>query len=350
MHYNGQEISTEYFLNDIVHAAMDARYTAQKSDDTKQALQLQNFFQMLKAGAQARKEGQPVTNHVIDTILNNIEEMGLKNFNKFNVGNLFGRRGGARFEREITNVIQAVYQEVSEDDFDIKTANIGSQRGNVSFTDWGDEVVQEILEKVGTKTYHVIKADNGETIRQYYLQDVEGKVDVKGYQINIKANPTAAMLGIYNLLSQATFSAKNYDSMTWDEKCEVFKEQIGHTSIKLGDSNLYRALYGSLSSLNYDDETINSAIFAGMNLIEDNNYVVSTHFYHLRFIYELIGAGIQYQGHNYGGARFLIYNDPHGNIYVKSTAQIVSDILNDESLITEAKALGGIYISKKEFT
>lgn len=349
MNYNGRNWHVDDFLQNIVHAAAAAEYSAKVSPETVEAAELQKFFQSLKHAAQNRKMGMPVSDGIIETILDNVQAIGQSRHAKFNVGNLFGVRGGNRFENELTRVIEAVFMEVSDDDFNKEAVNIGSKRGNINKTSWLDEDVQRILKKVGTKTYHKIKREDGKTLKEYYLQDVDGKIDVMGYQVNIRANATPEMLKIYNLLSQATFTAKNYDSMTWDEKCEIFIEQVGHTSIKLGDSNVYRALYGSLSSLGYDEETTDSAIFAGMNLIKKGNPIVATHFYHLRFIYELTGAGFQYQGQNFGGAKYLIYNDPHGNIYVKSTAQIVSDILNDHSVISMSKALGNIYISKKAF-
>ena len=57
--------------------------------------------------------------------------------------------------------------------------------------------------------------------------------------------------------------------------------------ITLGNSNLYRAVAGSLSSLGHDDKTIASAFWAGYNKVKQGNIDVANHFYHLRYIYEL---------------------------------------------------------------
>ena len=352
MYYNGNNRYSLYHFLNIVHAATTAKYTAQVSDDTIKAQKLQAFFQRLKFGAQQRKVGAPIEDAIIETILDNVQLLGQSQFSHFNVGNLFGKRGGARFEHELTRVIEAVFQEVSDSELDKALVNIGAQRGNIGANiDMTQPIAQSILEMVGTKTYHTLKKDTGGAFQEYYLPDVDGKIDVRGYNINIRADASTEMLEIYNLLSDATFSAKNYDSMTWDEKTETFIEQTGHSSIKLGSSNAYRALASVLADMGYEESTINSAIYSGLTKIQrENDDYVATHFYHLRFIYELIGAGFQYGNVNYGGAKYLIYNDPHGNIYVKSTAEIVSDILNSEEIIGATSAFKTISISKGAFS
>lgn len=360
MYYNGNNRYSIYHFLNIVHAASTAKYTAQVSTDTAEAAELQAFFQQLKMGAQAHKSGNPVDNEIIDTILYNIQMSGRSQFSHFNVANLFSKRGGARFEHELTRVIEAVFASVSDSELDTSLVNIGSVRGGIDLENAiTNPLVQKALELVGTKTYHVLKDQSGNTFKQYYLPEVDGKIDVRGYQINIRADASPQMVKIYNMLSQATFSAKNYDSMTWDEKVKMFKEQTGHTTIKLGSSNIVRALASVLSDLNYDEATVFSAIYSGLTkIMKEQDDEVATHFQHLRFIYELIGAGFQYGGTSYGGVKYLIYNDPHGNIYVKSTAQILSDILNDESIIGASSAFNigdssitgkTISISKSDF-
>ena len=73
-----------------------------------------------------------------------------------------------------------------------------------------------------------------------------------------------------------------------------------------------------------------------------------THFYHLRYIYELVGAGISYNGKMGNEVNFLIYNDPHGEIFVKSTANILNDVLNDHPAFV-GNPFKDIYIKKAYF-
>jgi hypothetical protein len=78
---------------------------------------------------------------------------------------------------------------------------------------------------------------------------------------------------------------------------------------------------------------------------EDPN--VKTHLYHLRFAYELTGAGLNLSN-NARIVKYLIYNDPHGNIYVRSVNQIISD-LYDKIDKSNNNVYNGISINKTYF-
>lgn len=353
MYYNGQKgMHVSTFVN-MVHADMVARYGQKAKVDDVNALELQTFFQTIKQAAINDKKGMLIENEVINTIIDNLRDiMAQRNNAQFH--NLFQMRGGARFENEITDIINAVYQEMGDEDFqfDKSQVNIGSMIGtSVDLSDelLADKDIQKMLQAIGTKTQKYIENSKGEKILIYYLPEVDGKIDVKGYKIKIKANPNPEILKIYNLLKDATFTAKNYDSMTWDKKMEQFIQQTGHTTLSLGKSNVYRAIVGALEGVGYEHRTSVSAFWAGYNRINQGDTNVATHFYHLRYLYELTGIGIKYNGQSFGEAKYLIYNDPHGNIYVKSTAVIFSDVLH-ELLNNPHSYSMHISISKRSFS
>lgn len=349
MYYNGNNryrVST--FLNQV-HTAMQSKYIASASIDKQNALELQNFFQELKEASLTYDPNNPIGNEVINLVLDGVIKHSPPNFK---IANLFGQAGksygknaydsGARFERELTRVIQAVYEGVSDKEFkfDESQVNIGSRTAtsiNLSEELLGDQQIQKMLKTVGTKTQKYITMADGTKKLVYYLQDVSGKIDVKGYEIAITGNPSPELLKIYNLLKDATFTAKNYNSKTWDEKAQTFVDATG-TTLALGKTNIYRSIIGTLEDLGYDSRTSQSAFWAGFNRINSGDQNVMNHFYHLRYIYELTGAGIKYDGQSYGGAKYLIYNDPSGGIWVKSTAEILADLLNSSDNITS-----GIY-------
>ena len=350
MYWNGKSngIHTQQFLN-IVHEAMKIKYLTKKqvSDSTSQAYKLQIFFQDLKSVAQGGHSNF-FDEEILDTILYSIQMYGSVMGSNFKAKNLFSGRGGSRFERELTSIYEAVWNSIGEDQFDISRVLVGDRLGNISF-EGVNNLAEEIVQTFGMQTYRVIEDKvKGSKLKQYYLPAVDGKSDVMGYEINIRANANPQMIEIYNLLKDCTFSAKNYDSMTWDEKAKDFIQSSGHSALILGKSNIFRAIYGTLSDLNYDDRTIKSAIFAGYNCIAKGQTDVATHFYHMRYIYELIGSGIKYNGMSFGTVIYLIYNDPHGNIYVKSTAEILSDLL-EEVLDIDKKWDSTISISKNKF-
>ena len=349
MYYNG---NNKYRVNTFlgqVHTAMKSKYIASSSIDSQNALELQKFFQELKKASLTYDPNNPIGNEVIRAVLDGVIKNSPANFK---IENLFGQVGhsyasnayesGARFERELTRVIQAVYEGVSDRDFefDEKQVNIGSQTAssiNLSDELLGDKQIQAMLKAVGTKTQKYITMSDGSKKLAYYLRDVDGKIDVKGYEIAITGNPSPELLKIYELLKDATFTAKNYNSMTWDQKAETYVESTG-TTLSLGKTNIYRAIVGTLEDLGYDERTSRSAFWAGFNKVNQGDQNTINHFYHLRYIYELIGSGIKYDGKSFGTAKYLIYNDPSGGIWVKSTAEILADLLNSSENISS-----GIY-------
>ena len=116
----------------------------------------------------------------------------------------------------------------------------------------------------------------------------------------------------------------------------------------LGKSNLYRAISGSLISLGVTSKrTIDDMVFGGLENIKKNNDEVASHFYHLRYLYELTGACIIDSNCKISRVKYLIYNDPHGNIYVKSTADIVANIL--DAKVSASEGFKTIKIKKSIF-
>ncbi len=349
--YNNKTVAA-FLINDV-HPAMEVKYYANKN--VKEANELQQFFQDLKNTAKARAKNNMISNVIMDQLLNSLEELGKQRWKNYNVTKLFTRSGGLAFERELSDVIAAVASNLTDDDVNItqvrKTVNIGGEKGNVMDENFSAQLSQEILKATGIKMQKKIQTEIDQTEKKYYLPQVEGKADVDAslYNINIKANPSAYLLRIWELLSKAVFSAKNYDSMTWDEKLRILVD-THHEKIKIGDSNIVRSLYGSLNSLGlWDHETIISAIYAGYwAATKYSQQPVMTHFYHLRYIYELVGAGISYKEGPGNEVNFLIYNDPHGEIFVKSTANILNEVLNNQPAF-KGNPFKDIYIKKAYF-
>ena len=125
MYYAGKRgVHVSTFMGEV-HNAMIAKYTSQKSEEAIKAKELQNFFQELKNASKTYSPDSPTENEVINQILQTIISLSPKNFK---IENLFGRAGafygsnsyesGARFERELTRVIQAVYENLTDDEFE----------------------------------------------------------------------------------------------------------------------------------------------------------------------------------------------------------------------------------------
>ena len=339
MYYNN---NNRYPVNNFlstVHKDIINKYGSASQEERQNALELQNFFQSIKSAAQNYKTNF-IEDETIRLIVETINTLGISQNKNYNITRLFGERGGSRFENEITRTIQAVYENLTDDDFvfDKSIVNIGSQRTSLNLSEeiLNEKEVQNILKNLGTKTQRYIEDKNtGNRIKQYYLQDVDGKIDVKGYEINITGNPTSELLRIYNLLKDASFTAKNYDSIggTWQDRVNGLGEDISDRPLSLGESNPFRSIYSLLTELGYEHRTAISAVCHSYNKIKkEENTETSAHIYHIRLAYELMGIGLRYNGESYGIAKYLIYNDPSGNIYVRSTMDILSELLNEDRI------------------
>ena len=195
------------------------------------------------------------------------------------------------------------------------------------------------------KTHHKV----GEGKYEGFLKGVDMKVDINNKGSNIDAIlsdtefPSDWKQAI-QYLSEATFTVKNYQAKT---------------NIKIDDTNAVRALFGVLDSTKKSEfkkyKVQSSAFMHAFNLCflvetgqnkkknifkEDERYTsaerkeraegVSTHVYHMRFIYELTGAGQKDKDlKDLAEADYLLYNQHNTNkIYVVSSGNIISNMFN----------------------
>lgn len=336
MYYNGgyDNKHVSEFLG-IVHRRMNAKYSKKNEQLKANAQTLEKFLRELKLAANQGNSSEFFHNEILDAIL-----QGIKSHLRGNtkVETLFRKRGnsylqGKRFEDDLTNVVLTIMEQVAADPKTVsrKEINIGTRTGSPlnDLHETIDDMGNEIVEGVGEELLERMRKNDTNALKEFYSKNVQGKIDVRGYEIEVNAQATPKMLEIYELLKDATFSAKSYSSMTWDQ---ALKEMVSTSrkAITLGHSHFYRAFSGPLLDLGYDIRTTNSAIFAGENMVGRKENVAQ-HFFHLRYIYELTGSGIIYTDGGYlGEVKYLIYNDPASDeIYVKSAAEILEDILSN---------------------
>ena len=295
-------------------------------EEIKKANALQTFFQNLKNDfSKPSNLRSSINNQIISSILSKNPQLNPSLFFHHS-----GRGGGFTFEKEIARVIQAVTNEVAQSSVvKIKDLTIGQTSSSVQGLleeHLLEPLTQSILKQVGTKTQKYIQDDLGQSSKQLYLAEVDGKIDVKGYDLNINITESTELTDIYELLKDATFSAKSRSSLN------RYGEEILNKYISLGKTNSYRALHSTLSYLGFDHQNVNDFLSKSFNAIKKgtkNSQEIISHLYHLQYGYELSGAGINYKGQNLGIAKYIIYNDPTSDkIYVKSTREIISSILS----------------------
>lgn len=286
---------------------------------------LTNFFLSLKQRAISRKNStaaERVGEDMYDLILDAIVLP-----NHRTIHNLFRRTGGSYrqgtyFEQDLAAVVMAVYKTINVDKksaVSLSQINVSNQVGTVG--QMIDGLSEEILQELKTLTK--------KELEKKFPHYVFGKIDtvIQHDLISIKGNSNIPD-NILLALSQATFTDKSYKSYTW-KNGQIL--DLGERTIKLGSSDLNRALRGAMSYLAFNEQDIESVYYGGQYLLAQNQLSDQNkaHFWHLRYLYELTGAGIIYKGgQNLGLARYLIYNDPStDNIVVKSTAKILSELL-----------------------
>lgn len=177
-----------------------------------------------------------------------------------------------------------------------------------------------------------------------------GKTDVTGYNktINIKANVKSKWQDFIKTFQGVRFSLKNYSS-----------KSTKHYAISLGNTNPYKAFYGVLSSLGFQQKEI-SHIYIHSRISYFYNHTVQSQegfsrILQIRFAYELSGVGLyDLEGNKLDAVDFLIYNDPATeNIFVRSTKEIIHNRLKQDLL--ETSNIGNpwnneIMIAKSYFT
>lgn len=320
--------------------------------DQQQAKIIENFLRELKRRAFEVKTDPAIrmSENIYDLILNNISLP-----NGRTMGNLFQRTGksyqqGMYFEDDLAAVLQSVVQLATgeKQKRSVKNFKLGAEVGTTDI-----DLMSTLEENVDDVKLNLLDKTQQE-IDKKKIPYTFGKIDtyIKGDVIAMNGSINFPP-GLLEALSNATFTDKSYRSVTYKDGTKI---QLGDREITLGNSDPYRAVLGSMTALGFNKTTFQHVFYGGRNILvgQDNTPPkelpddVAPHFYHLRYIYELTGAGIYYK--DYGeqflsGAKFLVYNDPSSlDITVVSTKKIISDmIFNNQQ--DNKNALGSIGIS-----
>lgn len=197
-----------------------------------------------------------------------------------------------------------------------------------------EKLIRQLAEKEGRKASTEIR-------------DATGKVDISGKAITLSYNKPLpfSIERLMYLMKDATISAKNYGSKSYDVELKKDFEAIG---LHLGHTNLYKAITGALSEVQLGYKQQMKIFYRGMSTMLQNSHgygdITKLHFNHLRFIYELRGSGLLDEHGLIMPVKFLIYNDPHSSaIYVRDTASLLLEIL--ESTVAANNLFGEVTLA-----
>lgn len=328
----GQDIT---MLLAQAHEIMKNRYIQDSivAKDVQDAKILEQFLSTLKQRAYSYKTlpgSERMTQDIYDIILNNVVLPKGRT-----LYNLFRRTGkswkqGALFEQDFAAIIQSVMRTANPGaKVRMSDINIGSVVGTTDINTFNSKV-QQLMD---TTVTDVIAATVQE-IRSKQSKFVFGKIDTVVHDkiINLNANVTFPN-GVLEALSQATFTDKSYRSISWRNKQRI---ELGDRMITLGNSDPKRAVLGSMRALGFKQSEFETVFFGGQSLFQQTkNKKIAEHIYHLRYMYELTGAGTLYINQNglEAGARFMVYNDPTSNVItVVATSKIIQDLLTSKEV------------------
>ena len=340
-----------------VHEQMMLQYNI-KNDDAIVAQKMQKYLQYFK-----KIFSNPETYSANDELLDSlgleqkaIEEMRTRFQEVLGVSNKYNQIFRSQhawyanrkdFDDIVEGELNALLQVVAEKATGKKNVNlgqkiVGSENAFIDFEELEKGIVDGILDNVSKRLSNKKRSEILKTIK---AEGRSGKIDVKGYnrELFVEAEINDNFKNFIDLFSNVNFSIKNYRG---DTKYEIH----------LGESNPFKAMYGSLRDLGYDQQTATHIYSHAAASYKKNPQVASRNndIYHLRFLYELTGAGLfTTVGDNkkepLDKVDYLIYNDPTSDkIYVKSTKQMILELLKNKD-----KKVGNpwadIYISKLDF-
>lgn len=248
------------------------------------------------------------------------------------------------FDDIVEGELNALLQVIAEKATGIQNINLGQKIvGSDSATIDIDALGQNLVDKLVDSFQNTISQKQATNIvENISAQARSGKIDVMGYSKNliVGANINPKFKTFVDLFSGVNFSVKNYRS---DNKYQI---HLGHT-------NIFKAMYGSLTDLGYEaDSALHIYSHSLMSYKKQKNIISRNNdIFHLRFMYELTGSGLidSVTKKPLNSVDFLIYNDPISDkIFVKSTKKMIYDILSDKQMkITNPWS--GIYVSKLSF-
>lgn len=223
------------------------------------------------------------------------------------------------------------YQLVKDKNKEQSLISVGSQHVQVpDLIENGDDIMKNEFYKIYEQTQKALKEyknDNSEY--GTFMPSVQGKIDINGYSASLsiggKITLSPYTRSILNSLKNATFTAKNYTS-TYE--------------LKFGQTNPFRIL-ATVAPAGSDSV---ARFYRMVNCFESHDIKHSeapSLFYRIKAIYELTGIRTQYTNEVFNkifggnGAKYLIWNNPSGEIYVIPTQKIINEIIEktaEESL------------------
>ena len=362
LYYNADGINVDTFLS-LVHLEIKSRWMIEEAAAQQQAEanELTYYFKQLKM---ARVPNNPVEAELNDQwaelahqifLLQKQGHSGLKSsarlFRRGHKDTKAALKGADDiFEEELYYTIQALEKVGAKDGVTIASGVKLTGQTALNVPAIGDQYVKEVIEDYSKRVSKALVDETDDATAPYYKPTARaGKTDVTGtsVEVNITTDIKPEWQRFFQLLQGATFSAKNYQSGHIGKDNEWIATT--HPYIQLGKTDIYKAFAGVMSVLGADNAEINARFAQSYWAYQRyKNESVAKHMYHIRFIYELTGAGLQDAFGGKEGVKFLIYNDPNSDIItVTSTAWLIKEMFDGREGMLGRNPFGAIRLHQR---
>lgn len=352
-----QSINTIEYLSNIHTALLSEIHKNKITKEDAQALKIQTFLRQIKYIQQygqiqdGKIDFSSMSNFPFSDMWSKMSQMTLMNelyaanshifeYNLLNKTKDFGEevqssKLGSYLELGLVQVLNTLESSVTGQAYkDVKNKNqtfrVGQQHTQIpDLISSVDSIMKEEFHAAYTKTQEALKQyKNDSSNIATFMPSVEGKIDVVGYTASIKVGGSTQLSpytrSILSALKGATFTAKNY---------------ISTRELKFGQTNPFR-IFATVAPTG---ATTVARFQRMMHCFESHGYHSEgpVLFYRIKAIYELTGVGMQYKNSmfnnifNGAGAKFLVWNNPFGDIYVIPTQRIIDELIEkaaEESL------------------
>lgn len=343
-----RKTSYSVILNEV-HQNMFNSFKNQ-SQDKNNALELQELLQEIKKRAKDFKSvntsisGQMLEDEFDQLINEAVKIQNRDGHHNFSASALFRRshkdyqkniktNADDIFEEELAAILAALNSLSGQKNVSIKLNSFLSGRKQT-----GTLATQSLTKEFNKDVTNILTqlAEREKVKLSTQVQDSSGKIDIDGENVYFDATKkiNTNLDRLRALMKDATFSVKNYRSLHLDKNNNMSTVALSGIRLKLGNTNLYKAITGALSEIGYSVKNQQAFFFRGITTMKNNNHgnanITKEHFSHLRFIYELRGSGLLKNGIS-TPVKYIIYNDPDSDdIFVRDTVSIIVEILQSE--------------------
>lgn len=212
-----------------------------------------------------------------------------------------------------------------------------------SLPDFLSDLQSEVIDNLSDNVVKKINDNKNNNESYGYLKKIYASLNKKSSGKSIKTDVSSIITitgeidenleKLVKIFSGRRFTIKNYNSQA----------KTGG-EIHLGNTVPYKAITGELTNLGFSNSESVHVFYHSLNsYIRSTTKTVAEHIPHIRLAYELEGNGLVDSETKLPilGADFLIVNDPKKyQIYVRSTKQIIADLIDSSNSKVSANPFG----------